>query len=431
MLLILALAGTLLGTSEGADISAIKSGLPDTYRVVRAVFTIGLFMIACMGVINDISRLKLAGSGARWMMVYAFMATASAIYSVDPFITLWKGFEVMTLVLVAVSLAGQLRSVEGVRWLMNVINLLLLYIVLTVYVGLALYPGEAIKDVEYLGVRGLVPLLNPASVGSLSALLAVCVVGNIVYKLPSKKQTSGIWVVLLIAAGALILSHTRTPIFSAAVAIIIMLVLGRHYRLMFLTVLVSTVLIFAMSLDSILEYIYRGQTHESFVGLTGRTYYWEEKIWPMVLLSPVIGYGYYAAQRVHFVVNSIDNAYLEVLLGLGFIGLSVFLIPVFLTMKVLMRTRPRGAMPVANKLLWAQIMGIFLIIIIRALTGVAFQVQHPLLVFYMMTLIGTAALLRLNNEKKSAEVVADTKEINKTIVLYRKGPRRVVSNRIR
>jgi O-antigen ligase len=320
---------------------------------------------------------------------------------------------------------------EGLHWLMNILNLLLLYIVLTVYAGLALYPGEAIKDVEYLGVKGLIPMLNPASVGSLSALLAVCAVGSIVYKLPSKKQTLGIWVVLLIAVGALILAHTRTPIFSAAVAIVIMLVLGRHYRLMFLTVLVSAVLIFAMSLDSILEYIYRGQTHESLVGLTGRTYYWEERIWPKILLSPVIGHGYYAAQRVLLGVNSTDNAYLEVLLGLGFIGLSVFLMPVFLVMKALTRTHPRGDMPIANKLLWAQIMGIFTIIVIRALTGVAFQVQHPLLVIYMMTLIGSAALLRLNNEKKPAEIVANTRVVNNKPTLNRKAPRRVVPNRSR
>ena len=428
--LMLALAVTLIGTGERADVSAIQYGAPDAYRVVRAALTGSLFLVACMGIITDVSRVRLAGRGAQWMVAFAFMAMASAIYSVDAFISLWKGFEVMTLVLVAVSLAGQLRTAEDLNWLMNVACLLLFYIILTVYVGLALYPGEAIKDVEYLGVRGLVPLLNPASVGSISALLVVCAIGNLIHRWPSKRETAGIWVVFLAAVGTLILAHARTPIFSAAFAIMFMLIAGRHYRFAVWAGLAGTGLIFAISIDDMLEYLYRGQTQEAFVGLTGRMNYWENLLWPKINSSPFLGYGYYAAQRAILGTSSVDNAYLEVLIGLGFLGLSVFLIPVFLALKGLMRTRPRSGMPIVNKFLWAQIMGIFAIIVIRALTGAAFQVQHPVLVFYMLSQIGVAALLRLQSEKKPAQAAA-RKDMHEKPALYRKGQSRVMPNRSR
>ena len=201
----------MIGTGEKADVSAIQSGAPDAYRVIRAALTSSLFLVACMGIVTDTSRIRLAGRGSQWMMAFAFLAMASAIYSVGAFISLWKGFEVMTLVLVAISLAGQLRTSEDLSWLMNVACLMLLYILLTVYVGLALYPSEAIKHAEYLGVRGLVPGLNPSSVGSMAALLFVSATGILLHRWPSKKKTAGIWAVLLAAVGGLFLAHSRTP----------------------------------------------------------------------------------------------------------------------------------------------------------------------------------------------------------------------------
>lgn len=415
----------MIGTGEKADVSAIQSGAPDAYRVIRAALTSSLFLVACMGIVTDTSRIRLAGRGSQWMMAFAFLAMASAIYSVGAFISLWKGFEVMTLVLVAISLAGQLRTSEDLSWLMNVACLMLLYILLTVYVGLALYPSEAIKHAEYLGVRGLVPGLNPSSVGSMAALLFVSATGILLHRWPSKKKTAGIWAVLLAAVGGLFLAHSRTPIFAATAAIMVLLLAGRHYRFAILTALIGTALVLALSVGDILDYFYRGQSQNVLISLTGRMYFWEDLVWPKIASSPILGHGYYAAHRVLFGVSGVDNAYLEVLLGLGFLGLSVFLIPVFLAMMALVRTRPKSSTPSINKLLWGQIMAIFAIIVIRAYTAPAFEVQHPLLVFYMLAQIGTAALLRLQIEKKPA-VAAITKNVNGKPVLHRKGQSRVM-----
>jgi O-antigen ligase len=428
VILILALVNTFFSSGEQANIASIQSGDVDPYRMVRAILTSGLFTIACFQILKDTSRIRFAGSGARWMVVYALLAMMSAIYSVNALVSFWKGFEVMTLVLVAVSLAGLVRTTEGITWLMNVASFLLLYIVLTVYVGLALYPGDAIKDVEYLGVRGLVPLMNPSSVGTLSSLLIVLAVGNALHRWPSKKMTAGIWVVLAAATGMLVLSHVRTPIFAAAVAIMLMLISGRHYRAMVLTALLGTGLVLAMSLDDILAYLYRGQSQEAFLGLTGRMYYWEQ-LMPMVTSSPVIGHGYYAAQRILFNVNAVDNAYLEVLIGLGVLGVAVFLMPTLFALKSLIRTRPTGSTPLVNKFLWAQLLGIFTILLIRGLSGSSYQVQHPLLIFFMLMQIGIAALVRLNSVKVPIQTPVDTKTANDEPVLYDRRKSRILSTR--
>jgi hypothetical protein len=85
-------------------------------------------------------------------------------------------------------------------------------------------------------------------------------------------------------------------------------------------------------------------------------------------------------------------------------------------------------MPTVNKLLWAQIMGIFAIIVIRAYTAPAFQVQHPLLVLYMLSQIGIAALLRLKMEKKPAQAAAG-KSTNEKPVLPRRTRNRLMPSR--
>ncbi len=428
LFLILALVNTMLGTGEKANLAAIAAGHVDPYRVIRALLTTGLFTLACFQIFNDMSRVRLAGSGTRWMVVFGLLAMISATYSVDAFVSLWKGFEVLTLVLVAVSLAGQLRTAEDLSWLTNVANFLLFYVVLTVYVGVALYPGDAIKDVAYLGVRGLVPALNPSSVGTISSLLIVGAVGNLLHRWPSKQETAGIWVVLVAALGAMFLAHVRTPIFAAAVAIMLMLISGRHYRAMLVTALISIGLVLAMSVDDILSYVYRGQSQEAFSGLTGRAYFWE-MLRPWISSSPIIGNGYYAAQRILFGVNAVDNSYLEVLLGLGFLGLLVFLMPSLVAARDLLRTRPKSDTPIINKLLWTQLMGIFAILVIRGLSGSNYQVQHPLLVFYMLTQIGIAGLLRLNSQELPVQPAAETKDTNEELNLYPKRKSRILSTR--
>jgi len=428
--LILALVNTLFSTGEQADIAAIQRGAVDPYRIVRALLTSGLFTVASLRIFNDISRFKLAGGGTWWMLAYAFLAIVSATYSVNAFVSFWKGFEVLTLVLIAVSLAGQLRSTEDLSWLMNVASFLLFYVVLTVYVGLALYPGEAIKDVSYLGVRGLIPMLNPSSVGTISVLLIIFAASTLLYRWPSKKTTAGTWVVLVAAVGMMVLAHVRTPIFAVAVATMAMLVSGKHYRAMIITAVVGIGLVLAMSMDDIMSYIYRGQTQEAFVGLTGRMYFWD-KMWEKISSSPIIGHGYYAAQRILFDVNAVDNSYLEVIFGLGFLGLLVFLMPSLYAMKNLLRMRPKSGMPVANQFLWAQLMGLFTVLIIRGLSGSSYQVQHPLLIFYMLMQIGIAALVRLNYEKTPVKTVTDTQVEHTNTNLLQKRKHHILSARRR
>ncbi len=352
------------------------------------------------------SKINLAGNGAKWMIIFSLYAMLSAVYSVNAFVSFWKGLEVLTMVLVVINLANQLRTVEDLDWLMNILKFVLFYLVLTVFVGLALYPGEAIKAVSYLGVRGLMPKMNPSSVGTTASLLVVCCVASLLYRWPSKKETRGISVVLAAAAIMLFLSHVRTPIFAATIAVMLMFLTGKNYRAMIITAVLCMVFVLGTSIDDIMSYIYRGQTKEDFAGLTGRVYYWE-KMMPFITGSPIIGNGYYAAQRILFDVNAVDNSYLEVVLGLGFLGLAIFIVPTVVAVKAIIKTQPRYYTPLASKLIWAQLMGVLILLMIRGFSGSSYQVQHPLLVYFMIMQIGIAGYLRLHHSKQPTQTVAD------------------------
>jgi hypothetical protein len=84
--------------------------------------------------------------------------------------------------------------------------------------------------------------------------------------------------------------------------------------------------------------------------------------------------------------------------------------PTLFAMRALIRTRPRGDTANINKLLWAQLMGIFVLLLIRGLSGSSYQVQHPLLIFYMLMQIGVAGLLRLNSQARPHQATIDREE---------------------
>ena len=410
----LALGGTMLGSTQSANLGA---ALSDPLRVVRVMVFAAIFLISVLQILQRSASVKLSGPGALGMIAYATLAMISAIWSIGPLISIWKGFEVFVLVLALVATSSRLRTPDDAEWLLRLFSLALLFLCMTVFAGLLLYPASAIKDPDttythyYFAVRGLVPVLNPASVGSIGALLIILSLAPLMGPRSGRNQArAGLTFAAGIAATAMILAHSRTPIFACTAAIILMLLYARKWGLMIATAAIGTVVLLATSLEGLVrQYILRGQTVESFRSLTGRFGFWEQ-VWEQIETSPLVGHGYYAGQRLSFNTATVDNTYLEVLIGLGIMGLVVFLIPMIWTLLRLYTTRPRKGTRPNIDVVWLACSGMLAVLIIRSFTGASFQVMHPLLVIYMVVLVSTAFVVRARGHREAQPSYAGRQE---------------------
>ena len=402
LLLIIATASTFIGDARETN----REVLIDTTRAIRMVVVSALFLWAVSIVLRRPRSWRLGGTGLRWMFIYSCVAVTSAVYSVFPELTLWKAFEVLTLVICAYAIASEVQTADDIRRLVNMLLLILLFLTVAVLMGAVISPERAFRDLFVGGnpdadgpeapmlfaLRGLAPVINASAVGGIAASLAVMTAAP--FFAPEKvKDKFGTVVVLMLALTTIVLAHSRTPIFALTAAIFGILVVKRHFVAALWIALAGGILLLIGSTDVIVDYIYRGQSQEQFTTLTGRTLFWSVAF-EKYMDAPILGYGYYSSQRVLFGSPGTDNTYMSVLLGIGIVGIIPFVASILYVLRTLLRTMPRRSMPPMLQVLWIQLFGISSIVFIRSLTGTSFEVFYHLLVFYLLLQISLTALQR-------------------------------------
>ena len=125
---------------------------------------------------------------------------ASAIYSVAPAISLWKGFEVFSFVLSGIYLARYVTNLDDIQWAIDLVCLVLLYLVVSTLYGAVITPSEAFPKMMSsssmaFAVKGVMPSINSNTLTQLSGIL-FCL--TFAYAL-SKQRRGGhaiLWVIL-------------------------------------------------------------------------------------------------------------------------------------------------------------------------------------------------------------------------------------------
>lgn len=391
--IVLAFTVPFLGGRGGPDASDLL-GTAGATRLIRLGVLLLLLFITLNGVLRNSRCLRHAGSAAIAMLLYAALAMFSATYSVSPLVSALKGFEVFVLVMTGIFLAGQLRTLPDIQWLLDVLALVMLFFVVSAFMGMVFLPGRAFAKMmlsSSIVVQGVVPVVNANSLTQFSALLALLTLVQLLVR-GWRRSGPSVWVVFGIAVSMMLLSHSRTSIFAAAAALMaLMYFSGRKAAAVVVAVAGSLAWVFT---EVVASYIFRGQSEQVFSSLSGRTYFWEG-VWDEFVQSPIIGHGFYAAQRVLLRTSTVDNTYLEVLLGLGIVGIIAFTVPILLTAFGLLRNIPRRRQLPAAMAIWLQLVAIFVLLFVRSLTGPSFQVMHPNLVMFMILAISIAALTRL------------------------------------
>jgi len=357
-------------------------------RTYRAIILGCLGLLATCGVLTRFSCFRKSGNGALWFLLYAFFGMVSAVYSPDYVITLWKSFEVFVFVVMGVYISRFINDIEGVRWIVDIISLIMLYLVFSIMYGVIIVPAEAMpafsvsKGAMAFAAYGVFPAIN-ANSGTQYAAILISLSLNYIFSL--KKYSFISMLVIGIGCITLILTHSRTSILGLVLAVSVMLIVGRHYILAgLLGVIIFTGMLFGLG-DLSKAYFYRGQSEAVFSTMSGRLDFWEI-VWNVFLQSPIVGHGFYA-QKAILGTSTVDNTYLQVLVNLGVVGLFIFLMPIFKITRQLLKTYPNKLTETTEKLVWFQLSSIFIILIMRSLTGPTFQDFHSNLCLMMLLIV--------------------------------------------
>jgi O-antigen ligase len=321
--------------------------------------------------------------------------------------TLYKSLEYLIDVALIAAVVASVRTVKEVKSLFDWTWVLWSCLALTVCLGVAVWPEQAIVHQGLLGlqIRGILPAIETNGVGDVAAILSIVALTRLLFPTEYKRFYL---VVLLVSMVMLIFSQSRSPLTGFLVAVALVLFAAKRIRTVTLLCLIIPVVLSFTSLGNLFsEFFQRGQSSKYFDSLSGRVPLWESG-WELFNEQPLTGYGAYAAGRFGVIGNlrntnwsSILNTWLEVLIGTGLIGVMP-LLGAFLGMWVmLLRSPPSGtdACSVLQRLRIEGI-GVLAILSVRSMFTVEF-IWHPPLTFLLV--LGYAEMLHRAYRENSYE----------------------------
>jgi hypothetical protein len=310
------------------------------------------------------------------MIAYGLLAMLSYLYSSFPLLSLWKGFEVLSISLVGMFIGTRLKKEADIQDAMNIIILALWFLVVSSLVGAAVVPSEAFTAMKARGpmafsLEGVYPFVNANSLSQIAGMVSVIALVWMV-KPGGKYGIIGPAVILLVSLACLLLSHSRTSIIALVVVAFPVLMVFRRRNLVIGALCVGVLLLVTdVVVEYFMPYFVRGQSVQVLTSLSGRTEFWPEVI-KKVAEAPFLGHGFlckptddmeYFERRQHV---SGGNA------GLGVTGLVLFCIPLFTIVYNLWKARPwKTGFDLSSdwRFLWVQLLAVFFFLFLRSLTG--------------------------------------------------------------
>jgi len=374
-------------------------------RVARIILFTSFFGLTAISILYRRSFIFPRSRVFAIFALYILFAAASAIYSPEPLQSLWKAFELLVLLMFASSLyARHISNPENnVVEVTNALLYLVFSLCLMSLAGGFLAPEIAWRDFESAGfgvrsMSGVVPMINPNTLGQLGGIVALVGMFRLLISAGTRIGKAGDWFVLFVGFLTLLLAYSRTSLVAFILLFVLLLFLLRRYDLLLLAV-PAVLLVWALFLNDILEYMARGQDAEQFASMSGRTHMWEAALdaWYQ---SPLLGHGFYVGHKDVQISNgkfleTVDSTYVETLVNLGAVGFALIAAFTFgvlhLAWQVFkkIRNKRRDMLPTAIVLF------IFVgFIVVRSFTASSFQVLHYNLIFLMVAIVALYILKR-------------------------------------
>jgi O-antigen ligase len=381
--------------------TAIQETPVDAYAGIRIVLVAATActLLACLVLRKpDWSKSLFRGLvGA--LTAYALVSAISALWSVFPAWTLYKSLEYLVDVALFAAILATVRSAQTYRALYNWIWVMYGALLLTVWVGAVVVPGEAwLPTDNLLRVRlsGVFPALDQNSVGEFAAYLAIVALVRLLFS----TGRGGAFHRAVFAFGliTLVFSQTRVAIVGFLLAALLILFFSKRRGLLAILVLGVGLLLLTSNAAAPLWALWqRGESLEALQGFSGRLTMWEFG-WDRFLERPLTGYGAYAGGRFAVVAevanpntSSVLSSYIEVLVGTGLWGLVPMLFALAGTWWFLIRSLSRFPDSALERQLAVEAVGLLAIITARSFFT-TLLIWHPALPF--LATLGYVELLR-------------------------------------
>lgn len=309
----------------------------------------GLYRIGLELIVAGVLFLRLALRRTLWLgsmfrgfvgliALFGLVELASTAWSVFPAWTFYKSCEYLLDIALLAAIVATVRSLKSYRSLFNWTWLLYGMLLASVWLGVVLWPEEALFGkgfkIGVLGARlnGVVPALGANAVGTYAAILALIALCRLLPVAGSK--TERVWYILLFGASmvTMVFSQTRSAIAGFLFGVFLMLLFSKRLGLSaFLTFVVAPILVLSSLGGLIWSFLERGQSTQQLETLSSRLDWWSFA-WQKFLQRPLVGYGAYAAGRFAVLAkhgfgetSTMHSDYLEMIVGTGIWGLLLFL----------------------------------------------------------------------------------------------------------
>jgi O-antigen ligase len=177
-------------------------------------------------------------------------------------------------------------------------------------------------------LSGVIPDINPNSVGELGAILGVVAFCRLLLRKDSRGSWIGYASLFVIAVATMILAQGRSAIAGFVFGIFLALLCSGRILLGFsLGAVGAAALSIATIWQTFAGFMSRGETESKLYSLSDRVEWWS-LAWPRILDRPFGGYGAFAGARFLVMAeNKIDagihSDWVEILVGTGLMGFVI------------------------------------------------------------------------------------------------------------
>ncbi len=407
-------AASVWNLSRDVRFSADEAGSDNYVRL--AFLALGILVILFVGAKHRFAFLsELTGGVLALFFFFALWGTASTFWSVSPAGTAYKSLEYCTmlaLLALAASLINStvrgrrnrmlaLKSVFDFNWFLTFLLLI------SVYAGLLIFPEYAIvRNTGILGtsIQGALPGIAANGVGQIGAILGAVSLARILYKPESRHVFVPLLIVSLLT---MVLAQSRSPILGFLLAVFLILVASRRFGVLLLVSgSVVGVILSPGYGQTIYDFLGRGQDEGNLRTLSGRTEYWDISLqavresWINGLGANVGGRHVLQDVMGESTVSTVHNAYVEVLLDTGAVGLALLVAGLIAAWVSLFWLRSRVMKDPVGRLLWIECLGLFAVLTVRSLFAVPFVWSSNVLTFGLILVFLHVARRQFANDKR-------------------------------
>ncbi|TAM84358.1 MAG: O-antigen ligase family protein [Acidobacteria bacterium] len=338
---LLVFASALVFRVRGVD--DIRQNPIDAWALYR--IGIELIVVAALFIRLALRRTPWLGSMFRGFVgviaAFGVVDLASTVWSVYPTWTLYKACEYLLDIALLGAILATVQSVKEYRTLFNWTWMLYGMLLASTWFGVLLWPQQALYPsgkevgVGVLGIRleGVLPALSSNDVGTFAGILGLIALCRLL-PIAGKKSDRAWYVLLLIASvTTMVIAQTRSAIAGFLFGIFLLLLFsGRLGLSAFLTFVVAPLLVISSLGGLVWTFLERGQSTQQLETLSSRVDWWSFA-WQTFMERPLTGYGAYAAGRFAVMAkigmgetSTMHSDYLEMIVGTGIWGITLFLL---------------------------------------------------------------------------------------------------------